>query len=150
MDKDNIRKPIKTEKAEIPTCYINTGYAWNQTDRLITLYLTLENAITISDEQVMLCIETQSIELNIHNHNGKHYKFRVGQLYGAVIPEYHRIRFKQHKIIINLKKAVESKEWTSLRRMSTYNLLNEMIRNVDNTYDEKTDKGFEVPFCLFD
>ncbi|CAO3658211.1 unnamed protein product [Rhizopus stolonifer] len=145
------REPIKTAKAHVQTSYITSNYGWSQTDRSVTIRISLLNLMQINQEKYDLNVQDRSIELDFNStNNSAIYKFKLNQLYHFVLSEQSRIKFKEDKVIITLIKQEEGKHWVDLLMKSTHNVYHELERSqktipvtkkspIDTSFFETTD-----------
>ncbi|CDS11959.1 hypothetical protein LRAMOSA04155 [Lichtheimia ramosa] len=124
----NIRDPIQRSKAKAHTVYITTGYGWCQTKDNVIIYLTVKNASKLSPEQYTIDVQRRSMQLDIIEHEGANYNFRISQLNGQVIPEKTKIKLKESKLVIYLHKENHEREWNDLRLKSTRDVYDELQR----------------------
>ncbi|KAI8366773.1 uncharacterized protein BYT42DRAFT_142969 [Radiomyces spectabilis] len=121
-----IREPIERSKAQSQTVYITSGYGWDQSSQTVTLYITVKNAHCISNDQYELNAQSKSIQLDIRDHEGANYNFKIAQLYGTIIPN--KTKIKASKVVIYLEKEEVGREWTDLRAKSTRDMYHQLER----------------------
>ncbi|CDH55391.1 predicted protein [Lichtheimia corymbifera JMRC:FSU:9682] len=124
----SIRTPIQRSKAKAHTVYITTGYGWCQTKETVIIYLTVKNAFKLSPGQYTMDVQRRSIQLDIMEHEGANYNFRISQLNGQVIPEKTKIKLKDSKLIIYLYKENHGREWNDIRLKTTRDVYDELQR----------------------
>ena len=76
----------------------------------LQIYLSLEGA---SKEKVVTDFKPKSIELKVHDIDGKNYRFSVPKLCKTINPEASTITVKTTRIILTLKK-VDKGTWADL------------------------------------
>ncbi|KAL7315079.1 hypothetical protein PS15m_006577 [Mucor circinelloides] len=145
-----MREPIKRSKAQIQTIYITTGFAWNQTSTSIIIYVNFKDAGMLSKDNCSIHTTPRSLEFNIFNHNGAHYKFKINQLYSFIHPEKSSFKLKENKIVITLTKKNHDSVWLDLRMKSTQKTYQELERyekiNHLNPNNNSKSKNYDTPF----
>ena len=92
-----------------------TNYAWDQSDKYVKLFITLNNAQNIKDpKDVTTDFSNNSIVLNVKDLNQHDYTFKMKNLLNSINVEksYHKV--KTDLIAIYLKKDKEGKLNTKL------------------------------------
>ncbi|CAM0135757.1 hypothetical protein VKS41_001812 [Umbelopsis sp. WA50703] len=129
----SIPQPIgrSAASAKVQTIYITTGYAWDQSDLSVMLYLTIKDADILQDDQYKLEVQSQSIEFNVYNHRGANYNFKISKLANEVVSDKSRVKLKKAQIVIFLRKKEQGKVWPELRYKSARDVFNEHMRAED-------------------
>ncbi|KAG2184576.1 hypothetical protein INT43_000485 [Umbelopsis isabellina] len=133
VEKEQELKAIERKRleAKAQNIYITTGYGWDQSDLSVMLYLNIKDADTLREDQYKLDVQSQSIELNVYNHNGANYNFKISKLAKEVVPDKSRVKLKKAQIVIFLRKSEQGKSWPELRYKSTRDVYNELVRAED-------------------
>lgn len=74
------------------------------------IYIPLEGA---SQEKAVVDFQTASLDLKVHDVNGKNYHFCIQKLSKEIVPTASRVIVKPKRIILSLKKA-DSRNWLDL------------------------------------
>ena len=69
---------------------------------MMQIYISLEGA---TQEKVSVHYQADSINLKIHDVNGKNYQFSVPKLAKKIVPSASKVLVKPKRIILTLKKA---------------------------------------------
>lgn len=107
---NNAPKPTATSG---PKCYnvkLN-NYAWDQTDELIKLYVTLENVGTLPKDSVVCNFLDRSVSLYVMGLDNKNYELIINNLCEEIVISKSNFKVKSSMIIINLAKKV-LKQWS--------------------------------------
>ncbi|KAL0095572.1 hypothetical protein F4703DRAFT_1825293 [Phycomyces blakesleeanus] len=123
-----IREPIGRAKAKTQTIFITSGYGWTQSDTYVTVYLEISDAHQITLDQCVLDVQPKSVQLDIREHKGANYNFRIARLHGQIDPSQCKIKIKATKIVLFLRKQDFGKEWTDLRLKNTRDMYNQLQR----------------------
>ncbi|OZJ03693.1 Kinesin heavy chain [Bifiguratus adelaidae] len=121
-------EPISTSEAKIQTIYITTNYGWRD------IYINIKKADEIQPDQFKLDVTERNLNLDITNHYGVHYNFKITNLEGAVIPDKTRTKasFKADQVVLILKKKEQGKEWKELRHRSIREYYHDLMRAEEN------------------
>ncbi|KAI9020873.1 hypothetical protein CLU79DRAFT_754164 [Phycomyces nitens] len=123
-----IREPIGRAKAKTQTIFITSGYGWTQSDTYVTVYLEISDAHKVTLGQCVLDVQPKSVQLDIREHKGANYNFRIARLHGQIDPPQCKIKIKPTKIVLFLRKQDIGKEWTDLRLKNTRDMYNQLQR----------------------
>lgn len=77
--------------------------AWDQSDKVVKFYVTLQNVHQIPSENVKCIFTTKSLELKVNNLENKDYSLRIKNLLHAIDPEKSSWKVKTGKYFCNLK-----------------------------------------------
>lgn len=66
------------------------------------IYISLEGA---TQEKTLVDYQAESVNLKIHDVNGKNYRFSVPRLAKKIVPSASKVLVKPKRIILTLKKA---------------------------------------------
>ncbi|KAI9493880.1 hypothetical protein BDB00DRAFT_821114 [Zychaea mexicana] len=127
----SLREPISRTKATTQTIYITSGYGWDQSDQSVIIYLPIKDAKKITTEHYNLQVQPRAIQLDINEHEGVNYNFRISQLHGYVAPEQTKAKVKETRFVIYLRKAEVGKHWADLRLKTTRDVYDELKRAED-------------------
>lgn len=84
-----------------------TNYAWDQSDKFVKFFLSLDGAQNSSEENVLVTFTPNSIVLKAIDVQNKDYKFEVKNLLHAIDVEKSYRKIKTNSIAIYAKKAKE-------------------------------------------
>ncbi|KAK9707036.1 hypothetical protein RND81_07G168800 [Saponaria officinalis] len=98
--------------ASTPTVHYSTlpSFSWDQDADKVKIYLPLEG---VQQEKIETNIKPMSVELKIHDVQGKNYQFAVPKLNKEVAPEKCKILVKPTRIVVTLVKASKG-NWLDL------------------------------------
>jgi len=85
-------------------------FSWDQDTDKVKIYIPLEGA---SQEKTVVDFQTASLDLKVHDVNGKSYHFCIQKLSKEIVPTASRVIVKPKRIILSLKKA-DSRNWLDL------------------------------------
>ncbi|KAI9266642.1 hypothetical protein BDA99DRAFT_506264 [Phascolomyces articulosus] len=130
-----IREPISRTKANTQTVYITSNYSWSETDKSVFIYLTIKNATEIRREQYHLQVKPRAVQLDISEHEGANYNFRISQLQGQVTPEQSSVKVKENngQVLISLRKGNVGVKWGQLRLKTTRDMYDQLQRDERNS-----------------
>lgn len=106
-------KPVVVERHPIfPQISYSTlpSFAWDQDNERIKVYISLEGA---SSENIFSEFKKQSVDVKIHDLNGKNYRFGVPKLEKSIDPTESKVIVKPKRVIVSLKKS-ERGNWLDL------------------------------------
>lgn len=86
------------------------SYAGLMCPLLWQIYIPLEGA---SQDKTVVDFQTASLDLKVHDVNGKSYHFCIQKLSKEIVPTASRVIVKPKRIILSLKKA-DSRNWLDL------------------------------------
>lgn len=86
-----------------------TNYAWDQSDKFVKLFITLDGLDSSADDRVTVNFSQKSITLSITGVGGKDYKFEVHNLLDAIDVDGSYRKVKTNALVIYAKKSTESK-----------------------------------------
>lgn len=86
-----------------------TNFAWDQSDKFIKIFLSLDGVHNTAEENVIVEFTDKSITSSIAGVDNKDYKFAVNSLLFAIDPSKSYRKVKTNVIAIYAKKAEESK-----------------------------------------
>jgi len=101
----NSENAVKSNKAR-DMCYDTkiTNYAWDQSDKFVKLYVTLQDVHTILLENVKCEFTAKSMELVVRGLNGKNCTLLINTLMCPIIPDGSYFKVKTDMVLIMLKK----------------------------------------------
>lgn len=79
---------------------------------MFQIYISLEGA---TQEKASVDFQSESVNLKVHDVNGKNYQFSVPRLAKKIVPSASKILVKPKRIILTLKKA-DSGSWFDLSK----------------------------------
>jgi calcyclin binding protein len=77
-------------------------FSWDEESEKVKIYISLEGA---TQEKASVDFQADSINLKIHDVNGKNYQFSIPKLAKKIVPSASKILVKPKRIILTLKKA---------------------------------------------
>jgi len=122
-----IRDPIAVTKPIAQTIYITTNYGWGEGTSTVSIYLNIKNTEEILPDQYVLNVQEKSVNLDIKEHDGANYNFKLSPFHAEVIPDKTKIKFKKDQVVLVFKKK-ENKEWKELKFRTTRELYNDLTR----------------------
>lgn len=84
-----------------------TNYAWDQSDKFVKFFISLEGVQEASEENVTVTFTPNSILLKVINVQNKDHKFEVKNLLQEIDLEHSYRKIKTNSVAIYAKKAVE-------------------------------------------
>lgn len=116
-----------------------TEYAWDQSDKFVKLFVTLEGVQNIEQSQVTTTFTENSMNLLVQNLNGKDFGLTVNNLLSQIDIEksYHKV--KTGLIGIYMKKKHEAQNWGHLTTIQK-----RLKEKQDHEYKAGTDSGEDV------
>lgn len=121
---DQIAKLIKLKYSEAktgpapPKRYISelTQYAWDQSDKFVKIFITLDNIQEIqnADDNVTAEFTKRSLIVTVTNFKEKDYSFTVNNLLADIVVEKSYKKVKSDMIAVYLKKEKEGFNWSHL------------------------------------
>lgn len=95
--------PVERRPASRSVHYINLStFSWDEESEKVKIYISLEGA---AQEKVEADYQEQSVNLKIHDVNGKNYQFAVPRLAKKIVPSACKFLVKPKRVILTLKKA---------------------------------------------
>lgn len=79
--------------------YIHLLVAWDQSDKFVKFYVTLQNIHQIPAENVKCIFTSKSLELKVNNLENKDYNLRIKNLLNTIDPEKSTWKVKTGKYI---------------------------------------------------
>lgn len=89
-------------------------YAWDQSDKFIKLFVTLDGVQNLDESAVSMKCTDRSMKLHIENLNGKDYGMTINNLLEAIDVEKSYRKLKTGMVNIYLKKQKEGVKWSCL------------------------------------
>ncbi|KAF2901079.1 hypothetical protein ILUMI_05135 [Ignelater luminosus] len=86
------------------------NYAWDQSQKFVKFYVTLQKVQSLLPENVTCQFTTKSLELQVKDLENKDYSFTVNNLLMPINPSESNWKIKSDMILINAAK-VEQKTW---------------------------------------
>jgi len=112
-------EPVVNTVMEAPKDFYEpiTKYSFYEaTEKTVRIVIEMKNIHQHPKEQISSRFFDKSMELKIHNFNGKNYIFAVPRLQNPIDPDNSTYVLKENKLLINLRKANEKDGWHSLYR----------------------------------
>lgn len=103
--KENQAVRVFTKKIE--------SYGWDQNDKTVKIYVTLEGIEKVPKENIQLEVKLDSFEFKVSNMDGKNYSLSITKLLEEIDPALSSHKVKSGNVIILLKKKVAN-NWTAL------------------------------------
>ncbi|KAG0581570.1 hypothetical protein KC19_4G261900 [Ceratodon purpureus] len=95
--------PVEKKPAPRSDHYTSLStFSWDEETEKVKIYISLEGA---TQEKVSVHYQADSINLKIHDVNGKNYQFSVPKLAKKIVPSASKVLVKPKRIILTLKKA---------------------------------------------
>lgn len=91
-----------------------TNYAWDQSDKFVKLFVTLDNLDQVSEDDVTVVFTDRSIELLVQNLNNKDYKLTINNLLSSIDVSKSYKKVKSDMVAIYAKKSTETVKWSHL------------------------------------
>ncbi|XP_011201500.1 calcyclin-binding protein [Bactrocera neohumeralis] len=89
-------------------------YAWDQSDKFVKLFVTLEGVQNIDESNVVATFNENSMVLHVSDLNGKDYGLTINNLLDSINVEKSYRKVKQGMVAIYMKKNNEGKHWDHL------------------------------------
>lgn len=114
-----IQSRLKAEGGvSAPKRYVSelTNYAWDQSDKFVKLFVTLDGIQNIEnpDANVTISFTANSLQLKVSNFQNRDYVFVVNNLLSNIVPDASYQKVKTDMVYIYLKKQKEGAKWTYL------------------------------------
>jgi len=103
---------VERRAAQRPVTHV-TNYAWDQTDKLMKIYLTLPEVQKLPKEQVSVDFGEQSLRVVVSDLDGRDHRMTVARLDADIIPAESSFKVRKDLVYITLKKKVE-RTWPSV------------------------------------
>jgi len=91
-----------------------TNYGWDQSDKFIKLFVTLDGVHGASDDDVQAIFNPSSIVLQIKGVNNKDFKLNINNLLEPIDVEKSYRKIKTNMVTIYAKKVKEGSKWSHL------------------------------------
>jgi calcyclin binding protein len=91
-----------------------TTYAYDQSEKFLKLYVTVPGVEKIPSDRVTCKYTAKSLNLFVHDVQGKDYELVVQGLLFAIDPETSLFKIKKDTVLLMLKKQKESQNWSSV------------------------------------
>lgn len=110
-----------------------TNYGWDESEKFVKLYITLDNVHELPAENVKSEFTENSFNFNVKNLNGKNYSMAVKDLRSKIVAADSVIKQKTNTLLVMLRKA-DKTTWGSLTKT-------EFLEKEKNApkFDEKED-----------
>ncbi|XP_004535062.1 calcyclin-binding protein [Ceratitis capitata] len=89
-------------------------YAWDQSDKFVKLFVTLEGVQNIDESNVVVTFNENSVVLHVSDLNGKDYGLTINNLLDSINVEKSYRKVKNDMVAIYMKKNTEAKHWDHL------------------------------------
>jgi len=111
-------------------------YAWDQSDKFVKFYVTINGVHTLESNKVTLSCEPRKFELTASDLNGKSYVVGIENLLSDIDVEksYHKV--KSDMVVVFLKKVSEGNKWSFVTM--TEKMLNDQ-KAIKTMKDDKPD-----------
>lgn len=100
------QKPLSTNQAKRYEVEL-TNYGWDQSDKFIKLFVTLDASSATSDENVAAVFNPSSISLHIKGSANKDFKLNINNLLESIDVEKSYRKVKPNMVTIYAKKVKE-------------------------------------------
>lgn len=97
--------PNQTKRYEVEL----TNYGWDQSDKFIKLFVTLDGVHGASEDDVLAIFSPSSIVLQIKGVNNKDFKLNINNLLEAIDVEKSYRKIKRNMVTIYAKKVKEGR-----------------------------------------
>ncbi|KAI3410303.1 Calcyclin-binding protein [Psidium guajava] len=108
-------EPISTQAGVPSTPALNyvtlASFSWDQDSDKVKIYLSLEG---VDQEKMESEFKTMSLDIKMHDVQGKNYRFTIPKLNKAIVPEKSKVVVKPTRIIVTLFKASKG-NWLDLQ-----------------------------------
>ncbi|XP_053947811.1 calcyclin-binding protein [Anastrepha ludens] len=91
-----------------------TEYAWDQSDKFVKLFVTLDGVQNIDESNVDVTFNENSLVLKVSDLKGKDYGLTINNLLDSINIEKSYRKVKNDMVAIYLKKNEEGKHWDHL------------------------------------
>lgn len=92
-----------------------TQYAWDQTAKSISIYISLKGVGSIDREHIACRFSSDSVDLRVVKLNGRNQRLNLTDLYKDIDESGCKYRVKADKIVLTLKKSAEGQyTWPQL------------------------------------
>lgn len=131
------QKPTKCYDVEL------TNYAWDQSEKFVKLYVTLDGVQHIEKDNITVNYTDHSLCLQVNNLNNKNYKLIINHLLEPIdaTKSFHKV--KTNLIIIYAQKIKEKSTWSHLtsiqKRFQEVNARPERFADLDRDEPEPKD-----------
>ncbi|KRT83074.1 hypothetical protein AMK59_3115 [Oryctes borbonicus] len=113
QEKTTATIPTSTTTQTTNKCYLVTlnNYAWDQSNKFVKFYVTLQKVHTLPAESVSCTFTDKSLELNVKGLENKDYVLKINKLLHVINPNESTWKVKSDMVIINAAKK-DHKEWS--------------------------------------
>ncbi|KAI7865958.1 hypothetical protein BDF14DRAFT_1819593 [Spinellus fusiger] len=94
----------------------------------ISIYLDIPHSHLVTLGQCTLNAQLKSVQLDINEHKGANYNFKIARLHSPIDSLNCRIKIKPSKIVLLLRKQESGREWTDLRLKNTSEMYSQLKR----------------------
>lgn len=102
--------PNPTKRYEVEL----TNYGWDQSDKFIKLFVTLDGVHSASEDDVVAIFNSSSIVLQIKGVNNKDYKLNINNLLESIDVDKSYRKVKTNMVTVYAKKVKECSKWSHL------------------------------------
>ncbi|KAG4070594.1 hypothetical protein HA402_013514 [Bradysia odoriphaga] len=102
--------PNQTKRYEVEL----TNYGWDQSDKFIKLFVTLDGVHSASEDDVLAIFSPSSIVLQIKGVNNKDFKLNINNLLESIDVEKSYRKIKTNMVTVYAKKVKEGSKWSHL------------------------------------
>lgn len=95
-------------------CAKLTTYSWDQSDKFVTIYVTLEGAATYPAESVQVIFKPKGVLLTVDEASGKKRWFKIPNLCKDINTGDSTKKIKTDSIALKLKKVAPGENWSDL------------------------------------
>jgi len=88
-----------------------TTYAWDQSDKFMKIYVTLDGVQKLPKESFNCEYTRRSFQLKVDNLDGLNYSCHIAGLWGRIVPDQCYYKVKSDCVLVMLKKEEEKKTW---------------------------------------
>ncbi|RZF46417.1 hypothetical protein LSTR_LSTR012492 [Laodelphax striatellus] len=91
-----------------------SNYAWDQSDKLVKIFVTLENVQNLPEDNVICTFTDRSFELVVKGLENKNYLLPIKNLLEEINPNESKWKVKKNSVVVFLTKKESAKTWSHL------------------------------------
>jgi len=129
---DDLKK--SKPSAAVPYVVRIKDYAWDQSDKFVKFYVTINGVQTLETDKVTLNCESRKFELTASDLDGKNYVLSIENLLSDINVEKSHHKVKTDMVVVFLKKVHEGNKWSFVT--ITEKQIND-IKAIKNAGDDK-------------
>ncbi|XP_038063553.1 calcyclin-binding protein-like [Patiria miniata] len=108
--------PAGQKPRQLSTATINT-YGWDQSEKFVKLYVTLNGVGSIPAANVTVGYEEKSFKLVVHDLRDSNHQLVINGLLAAILPKESHFKVKTDSVVIFLKKKEQGRKWSYLTQV---------------------------------